>query len=240
MKKITTAILVLISSLYFPKFSFAETLTLKSGNTVEGKVLEKTDKYIKIEFQDVPLTYFFDELQSIDGKPVNIKTQTATVEIINPEYAKPPDQKDNLEITPDSSLEDILKKINYFYASHEWDKAIELGKIALTKTSDREAIGNINFSLSSNYLEKGIEPYIKNRDDSFYKLSIEYARKALEVFPESWQILGNLGSVYLNMRDWKQAAYYFSEAEKYMEKNNSSYAAIETSRILAEKMGKEE
>jgi hypothetical protein len=38
---------------------FAETIVLKSGKTIEGKLIEKTDEHIKIDFQGVPLTYFF-------------------------------------------------------------------------------------------------------------------------------------------------------------------------------------
>ncbi|MDD3274737.1 MAG: hypothetical protein PHN16_03155, partial [Candidatus Omnitrophica bacterium] len=45
----------------------AETIILKSGNSIEGKVLEKTDSDIKIEFQSAPLIYSLDEVESIDG-----------------------------------------------------------------------------------------------------------------------------------------------------------------------------
>jgi len=58
--------LVLIICLIFPIIVFAETVVLKSGKTVEGKLIEKTDKYIKIDFQGVPLTYFSDEIESVD------------------------------------------------------------------------------------------------------------------------------------------------------------------------------
>lgn len=70
MRKKRMIILWLLISLYFPTFIFAETILLKSGKTVEGKLLEKTDKYIKIDFDGVPLTYFFDEIESIDGQPL--------------------------------------------------------------------------------------------------------------------------------------------------------------------------
>jgi len=72
-KKMTKKRLIILSlamSFCFPAFIFAETIVLKSGKTVEGKLIEKTDKYIKIDFMDVPLTYFFDEIESIDGKQV--------------------------------------------------------------------------------------------------------------------------------------------------------------------------
>jgi tetratricopeptide (TPR) repeat protein len=109
---------------------------------------------------------------------------------------------------------------------------------ALKKTTDRELIAKINYSLSSNYFEKGIEIYNRDKDDSFYKLSIQYAKKCLEVIPNCWQALFNIGGVYLNMRDWKQAIFYLSEAEKYLDKNNPNYAAVEVERNLAEEMSK--
>jgi len=51
-----------------PAFALAETVILKSGKTVEGKLIEQTDKYIKIYFQGVQLTYSIDEIESVDGK----------------------------------------------------------------------------------------------------------------------------------------------------------------------------
>lgn len=162
----------------------------------------------------------------------------ATIEILNPEYAKPPDINDNVEITAESSVEDILKKANYYYSIHDFDKAIELCESALKKTDDRYLIAAINFSLSSNYLEKGIEAYKRNKDDSFYQLSIQSAKKCLEVTLDNWQALGNIGGVYLNMRDWDQAIFYFSEAEKYLDKNDPNYASIEFHRSLAEEMSR--
>ncbi|MCX5699489.1 MAG: tetratricopeptide repeat protein [Candidatus Omnitrophica bacterium] len=60
-------LLILLLVLFFPVSIFAEIIVLKSGKTVEGKFIEKTDKYIKIDFQGVPLIYYIDEIESIDG-----------------------------------------------------------------------------------------------------------------------------------------------------------------------------
>ena len=67
MKRIIGLFLV---SLSFLSLVFAETIVLKSGETVEGKKIEQTDNYIKIDFYGVPLTYFLDDIESIDGKKV--------------------------------------------------------------------------------------------------------------------------------------------------------------------------
>lgn len=238
MSKRKLAILILIISLFLPVLVFAETIVLKSGRTVEGKLIEKTDKYIKIDFQGVPLTYFFDEVESIDGVLISAAKQPVTAEILNPEYAKPPRPEDNIEINSESTVEEILRKTNYYYSVHNFDKAIELCELALKKTNDKNLIAAIDFSLSSNYLEKGIEAYSRNKDDSFYKLSIQFARKCLETMPGNWQALGNIGAVCMNMRDWKQAIYYFSQAEKYMDKNDPNYASMEFERNLCEEMSK--
>jgi len=61
-KKIFTLFLILF---FISSLAFAETVVLKSGKTVEGKIIEKTDKYIVIEIQGVPLTYFFDDIDNI-------------------------------------------------------------------------------------------------------------------------------------------------------------------------------
>ena len=45
-------------------FACADTIVLKSGQSVTGNILEKTDKYIKIEVEGVGVTYYSDELKS--------------------------------------------------------------------------------------------------------------------------------------------------------------------------------
>ena len=229
---------VLLLCLYLPVFAFAETIVLNSGKIVEGKLIERTDKYIKIDFQGVGLIYYYDEIKSIDGVLTSIPKQSITIDILNPEYAKPPNMDDNVKITAESSGEDILRKMNYYYSTHDFESAIALGEATIKKTHDSNLIAAIHFSLSSNYLEKGISAYEKNNDDSFYSLSIQHAKKYLETDPQSWQALGNIGVVYMNMSDWKQAISYFLEAEKYMDKTSPNYESMALQRNLCEEMDK--
>lgn len=49
---------------------FSQTVTLKSGQVVEGKIVEQTDQYIKLEFQGVVLVFYRDEIASIFQAPV--------------------------------------------------------------------------------------------------------------------------------------------------------------------------
>ncbi len=158
------------------------------------------------------------------------------IDVLNPGYIKPPNENNNIEITEESSLEDILKKLDYYYANHNFDKAIVLCEAVLKNTDNKQLIAIINYSLSSNYLEKGIDAYLTDNNDSFYKLSIQYAKRVLEVFPNNWQALGNIGTVYLNMGNYKQAFYYFSEAKKYLDSTDPNYASMEHNVNIAKEM----
>lgn len=44
---------------------FADTLVLKSAKQVKGRIIERTDKYVKIDLDGMVLTFFNEEIQSI-------------------------------------------------------------------------------------------------------------------------------------------------------------------------------
>ena len=46
---------------------FAETVYLKNGSVVKGKILEKTDDQIEIDSNGIALTYYADEIERIEG-----------------------------------------------------------------------------------------------------------------------------------------------------------------------------
>lgn len=60
MLKIVSIILTAALSLISPVY--AETFKLKNGGTISGQLIEKTDQYLKLNVEDVVVTYFMDEL----------------------------------------------------------------------------------------------------------------------------------------------------------------------------------
>lgn len=49
-----------LSLLFISSLAFAERIQLKSDKTVEGKIVERTDKYIKMDIGiGMAITYFF-------------------------------------------------------------------------------------------------------------------------------------------------------------------------------------
>ncbi len=72
---------------------FADTITLKSGKQIDAKILERTNERVKVEIAGVPITYFLDEIDSINGEKVSLSSQNEST----PEPAK--------EIIPTTSQE---------------------------------------------------------------------------------------------------------------------------------------
>jgi len=61
-------IFIIICILMFSVPAFAETIHLDSGKIVEGNIVERTDDYIKIDAGGVSVTYYLDEIVSIDSQ----------------------------------------------------------------------------------------------------------------------------------------------------------------------------
>jgi len=56
----------------------AEIIRLKSGKSVEGKIIEKTNDYLKVDVGGVAVTYFNDDLEKPEAPRVSRDTVTAT------------------------------------------------------------------------------------------------------------------------------------------------------------------
>lgn len=60
---------------------FAETIVLKTGKQVAGKLVEKTDQYIKLACEGVPVTFFLDEVDTINGEKVFLPVKQPATEL---------------------------------------------------------------------------------------------------------------------------------------------------------------
>ncbi len=73
----------LFGSLYLSNPVFSEIIVLKSGQTVQGKIIEEKEKYVKLELGGIPLTYYREDIERIDpdpvNKPVEIKIKAVTI-----------------------------------------------------------------------------------------------------------------------------------------------------------------
>jgi len=78
---------------------FADTITLKSGKQIEGKILERADKSVKIEAYGVELTYFNDEIDKINDEKITTAVQESAPAI--------EEEKNVIQITDPIQAEEI-------------------------------------------------------------------------------------------------------------------------------------
>jgi hypothetical protein len=96
-KKISVTLLtigvgVALTLAFFTPYGWSETIVLKSGKTVDGKIIEKTGDYVRINFYGVDLKYYLDEIASIDEKPMKTEPPPQlTITLQQEEPQNPPD-----------------------------------------------------------------------------------------------------------------------------------------------------
>jgi hypothetical protein len=71
--KITILFLVSLMIIFS---SFADTIVLKSGKTIDAKIIERTDEKIKIDVEGIGITYFLSDIVSINGQNLGQGTPT--------------------------------------------------------------------------------------------------------------------------------------------------------------------
>ena len=65
--------------LVFGHLAFAETLYLKSGKTIKGKILEKGSNYVIIQDGEFPNKYFYASIERIEEDPSAVAALTAAI-----------------------------------------------------------------------------------------------------------------------------------------------------------------
>ncbi|MBU0547930.1 MAG: hypothetical protein KJ710_01710 [Candidatus Omnitrophica bacterium] len=88
MGKVRIGICCAVFCLFSLSLCFSETILLKSGQKVEGRIVEKTDTYVKLDFLGVDLVYYKDEIASIvQGASNSENTVSPQLESLYQAYA---------------------------------------------------------------------------------------------------------------------------------------------------------
>jgi hypothetical protein len=98
MDKQLKAFLLLAILVSLPIFSYCETIKLRTGKTVEGKIIDKTDEYVKVNVAGVDVKYYSDEVDTITGSPT-----AQPKKITSGEWRAYQDKENNFSISVPSS-----------------------------------------------------------------------------------------------------------------------------------------
>ena len=85
-------LLILLLVLFFPISIFAEVMILKSGKVIRGPIVERTDKYWKINFNGILLTVPRGEFMVLDFEFEDEESRIAREKRLNSTYPKTEEQ----------------------------------------------------------------------------------------------------------------------------------------------------
>jgi tetratricopeptide (TPR) repeat protein len=188
-------ILLLAAVLYSPAPVFAETIVLKSGQKIEGRILEKTDKYIKIDFQGMPLTYYVDDI--------------ARIESTHNEMAKIADEESGefLRANPNSAKAYNDRGVAYRMNGKQKEAIACFTKAIEIDPAYAQAYNNRGISYGSSE--------IKN-----YTLALYDFDKAIEIEPQNGEYYFDRAILYFDKKDYDKSWEDLHKAEALGFKND--------------------
>lgn len=68
MKSMLKSFILILVALTVPNLAFSDTIYLRSGRVIQGSIIEKTQDYIRVDVQGVPLTYYRDDIERIKAE----------------------------------------------------------------------------------------------------------------------------------------------------------------------------
>jgi len=201
-KRLVCLVTILLTSCFIT-FSFAKSIKFKSGRTVECKILEKTDRDIKVSLDGIETTYYLGEIESIDGKPV-------TAQISGSDYLQDREQLD--------------KGVSYFKNGLYDDAIAEFTKLIYANPGSAEAYYNRGMSYQAkgnpdqamSDFTKAIEikpdyvlAYIF-RGDVYHAIgdldkAISDCSKAIEIDPNNYGAYFTRATVYFDKHEYDKA-----------------------------------
>ncbi|MDD5081432.1 MAG: tetratricopeptide repeat protein [Candidatus Omnitrophica bacterium] len=236
--------LIFVAVFFLAVSAMAENVVLRSGKVIQGDVIERTDDYIKINFEGIPLTYYFGDIDNIDGKkilgiPYDSETIVVGVTDGSPE-ATIVFWKTAIEREPNNvnayyhvgnayvELLDYERALEFFKKTVSVDPNFVLGyrDIGLTYLSLEKYFEAIP------YLEKAIKlsPESKEMASAYHSLGANqlragnfaeaepYLRKAIELDPDFYTAYMNLGGMYAQLGEYDKAKEWI---EKSLDINGS-------------------
>jgi len=182
-KILTCAIFVI----FIPLPLCAEILTLKSGQAIEGKIISRNAKEIKIDFAGVTLTYFIEDIDSIDGIPIDLPAGRPDKIIPVRRDNEPQQEPKNIPDDTDSVFYQGVASVK----KGDFDQAIAYFTKVITT----------NPGLAEAYYNRGVMYMKKNSLDQ----AISDFSKAVQLRPAYAQVFNNRAVAYYNKKEYAKS-----------------------------------
>ena len=254
--------LIFISLFWFINLARAETVTLKSGKKIEGRIVEKTAEYIKIDSGDTPLYFKHSYIAGIDetsgsglAPAVEVKAPAAE------EKASAEDPKSclkkglkcaangkfkeaeiifqqGLKINPsDHNLGEVLKMIEDLQngkLKEEYALCLFKGSDYLINAQYAQAAGEFEKGLKTNRNDPDLNYYLGISYFSLerYQEAIDYLKQALSAESGLDQLYFYLGLSYYSLGEYRQAIDYLRKNLEINPEDAEAYSVIGMSNFM--------
>jgi tetratricopeptide (TPR) repeat protein len=221
----------------------AETITLKSGKKIEGKILEKTDWFVKIEVEGTHLYYELkyienieDELSSSEAKQYferGLKYGSQARFLDAQQEFKKGLEKDSSDNNLQEALA-IIDDLNKGKTSQDYTVSLFKGTDYLINAEYEKAIEEFKNALSIKTEDSNLSYYlgICNYQLEKYEEAINYFQKSLETISDD-EVYYYAGSCYYYLDQYPQAIDFLSKAVEINPNNADAYCVIGTSNYLS-------
>lgn len=252
---------IVIAGIFLPIPSQAEIIQLKSGKTMEGKIISRDKNGVQVEVNGIPITYWMDDVVSINGETVNSGTASqADIEIINPkdsitETTVPSSVSENpLTEQQKSKMKQYYEQGNQCLDNGQIDEAVEYYKkayaISPNEYAVNMAIGTVEFQSgnldeASIYLENAvqIEPKnlgsriaagVVNRELGNLDDAINHLKAAYEIDPSNSAAPWELAQAYLQQQDMQSAKTWLIKAKDIAESEGDTRIIQRAENLLSQ------
>ncbi|MDD5116549.1 MAG: tetratricopeptide repeat protein [Candidatus Omnitrophica bacterium] len=220
-------IILPLFTVFSPHIGFTDTVILKSGKTIEGKIVEKTNEYIKIDAAGMPLYYEHKYIREIEegagqaGREAPDYFKKGLELAKDAEFTKAEAElKSGLRLDPEdkniSAALSLIEDVHSGIAPQEYAANLFNGYYSLLNEQYRQAAGYFQKALESNVYDADIRYNLASAYYSLkeYPLAIEQLEKALKLRSEDAEACSLLASAYYMTGEPSKAKAYSLISQK--------------------------
>jgi tetratricopeptide (TPR) repeat protein len=216
------ALIVISLNLIFSNSAYPITILFKSGEQIEGELVERTDSYVEIMHRGIPHRFYLFLIEAIDGEKISSPEE----ELVSKDDGFANFQKGAF----------YASEGNFIEAEKEFSKIPNVSSYATVYKTGLRSIDDFkNGAITEEevkYIFKGISKYIMREDLE----AISFYKKTLEINPDNVVANFLLGDVYAGMRKYEDAKGCYKRVVELEPYNSEAYYYLG---VVASELGEE-
>lgn len=142
-------IFLCLAAVFVTMNAFADTITLKSGQEIEGRIVERTAESVKMESFGVEVTYFMDEIDKINAEAVvgSVQEPADVSSVVEEEIGVAEEETDALIEPEEIGSADIPEQVEEMPASLTGEPSPSMDRRKATMLATGVSSAVIIFSL---------------------------------------------------------------------------------------------